>query len=64
MNRFHLLQYVGFDDVYASMNFMYCSVRTHYGLNFSHDELNAVGFDAKELWDIFNTPVIRHASLW
>ena len=32
---------------------MYCSVRTHYGLNFSHNELNAVGFDAKELWDIF-----------
>ena len=34
---------------------MYCSVRTHYGLNFSHDELNAVGFDARS-WDIFNTP--------
>ena len=31
---------------------MYCSVRTHYGLNFYHDELTEVGFDAKELWDI------------
>ena len=28
---------------------MYCSVRTHYGLNFYHDELTEVGFDAKEL---------------
>ena len=56
--------YVGFDDVCRGGEPKCIVPFAPTMVSTSHDELNAVGFDAKELWNIFQHTVIRPASLW